>query len=491
MRLRGAVAAAGRERGPEVALRRPELNLHHVIKTFESQLQIYREVTVDAAILDDPGSAPETIDRVLRNVVAAKRPGYLEIPRDRVSVPVAEPSGPLLIRPDGPESEAIAGAIDELVGEIAAMLRAASRPALYIGVGIRRHGLTDAVVRLAERLRLPVVTDLLGKASFPESHPQFEGVYMGALGEPGVRTLLDESDCVLGIGVMATDLGTGFWTQRIHPAARVMIDTDCVRVRHHRYDGVPIADVVAALLERLPAGDRPVPRSESFAAGIEPFLGRPGFGDRGRSGVLRVAEVIQVLRGLDQSRYSFVTDVGDSWFIGLELRADVFVAAGYYSSMGFAVPAALGAGLAEPGRRPFVIVGDGAFQMTGTELATHVNLGLRPIVLLLNNGGYGMLEAIDRPRHYFERRNWDYPALARSLGAEAERVSSPDELAAALGRADAARGAYLIEALTARDDLSPVMARIRAYVHSAFRISTRRPEIGGILPLEWDLCRVA
>ena len=79
--------------GPEVALRRPELNLHHVIKTFESQLQIYREVTVDAAILDDPASAPETIDRVLRNVVAAKRPGYLEIPRDRVSVPVAEPLG--------------------------------------------------------------------------------------------------------------------------------------------------------------------------------------------------------------------------------------------------------------------------------------------------------------------------------------------------------------------------------------------------------------
>src|SRR5262249_26569463 len=99
--------------GPEVALRRPDLNLHHVLKTHESQLQIYREVTVDAAILDDPASAPETIDRVLRNVVATKRPGYLEIPRDRVAVPVAEPAGPLLVRPDVQASEAIAGAIDE------------------------------------------------------------------------------------------------------------------------------------------------------------------------------------------------------------------------------------------------------------------------------------------------------------------------------------------------------------------------------------------
>src|SRR5262249_56566061 len=112
------------------------------------------------------------------------------------------------------------------------------------------------------------------------------------------------------------------------------------------------------------------------------------------------------------------------WFIGLELRADVFVAAGYYSSMGFAVPAALGAGIAEPGRRPLVIVGDGAFQMTGTELATHVDHGLRTIVLLLNNGGYGMLEAIDRPPLYFERPDWDYPRLARSLAAVPETAFS-------------------------------------------------------------------
>ena len=215
----------------------------------------------------------------------------------------------------------------------------------------------------------------------------------------------------------------------------------------------------------MPRFDGPAPDGSQLAApAADPSLTRPG--------ILRVAEVIAALKGLDQSRYSFVADVGDSWFIGLELRADVFVAAGYYSSMGFAVPAALGAGIAEPSRRPVVIVGDGAFQMTGIELATHVEQGLRPIVLLLNNGGYGMLEAIDRPRSYYERRSWDYPALARSLGAEAERVANAAEFGAALQRAEDAPGAYLIEAFTARDDLSPVMARIRTHVHSAFRIQT-------------------
>src|SRR5439155_4010428 len=100
--------------GPEVALRRPELHLHHVIKTFESQLQIYREVTVDAAILDDPASAPDTIDRVLRNVVERKRPGYLEIPRDRVQASVAEPSGPLALEADGEIDEGLGCALDEV-----------------------------------------------------------------------------------------------------------------------------------------------------------------------------------------------------------------------------------------------------------------------------------------------------------------------------------------------------------------------------------------
>ena len=117
-------------------------------------------------------------------------------------------------------------------------------------------------------------------------------------------------------------------------------------------------------------------------------------------------------------------------------------------------------------------MGDGAFQMTGTELATLVDQKLRPIVLLLNNGGYGMLEAIDGPRPYYDRRDWDYPALARALGAEAERVTRPSQSSRRHSqRAEASSGAYLIEAITARDDLSPVMTRIRNHIKSAWACS--------------------
>ena len=259
--------------GPEMTLRRGdhEVHLHHVVKTYESQLRIYREVTIDAAILDDPASAPETIDRVLRNVVRRKRPGYLEIPRDRVYAEVAAPNARLVLELEPEARLAQADALDEVVSEIGAMLAAAKRPTLYVGVGLRRHGLTELVVRLAERLRLPVATDVLGKAAIPESHPQFAGVYMGALGDPAVRELLDGSDCVIGIGVVRTDLGTGFWTERIDPKSRILIEPDGVRVRFHRYDGLAIRQVVEALVDRLPASARPIPRfSGAAVAQLQP-----------------------------------------------------------------------------------------------------------------------------------------------------------------------------------------------------------------------------
>jgi indolepyruvate decarboxylase len=122
--------------------------------------------------------------------------------------------------------------------------------------------------------------------------------------------------------------------------------------------------------------------------------------------------------------------------------------------------------------------------MTGTELSTMIEQGLAPIVLLLNNG-YGMLEAIDRPRNYYARRSWDYAAMARALGALAVRVTTPAELEAAMASAEANPGAFLIEAVTGRDDLSPVMARIRAHLHtppkprSLGRLGVPPPMAGG------------
>jgi indolepyruvate decarboxylase len=445
--------------GPEVALRRSPVALHHVVRDCESQLRIFRELTVDAAILDDASTAGATIDRVLGEVIRRKRPGYLEIPRDRVRAEVLPPNGPLVVPSAESESDALfVGALTEAVGEIVSMLERATRPAMYVGVGVRRHGLTEAAVTIAERLRLPVATDVLGKASFPESHPQFAGVYMGALGDPVARDLLDTSDCVLSLGVVRTDTSTGFWTEKIAPDALIDVQPEAVNVRYHRFDNLPIRRLVSGVLDRVQSIEvtRKAPRFDHASE-----VSRRGSDDR-----LALADVLAGLRGLDQSKYAFIADVGDSWFLGLELRADAFIAPGFYASMGFAVPGALGIGLAEPSRRPFVLVGDGAFQMTGTELATIVEQKIEPIVLLLNNSSYGMLEALDGHHWYYDRRPWDYAAMAVSLGCPAERVETGPAFQEALARAVAGRGPRLIEARLCNEDLSPFMSRIKQFVRA-------------------------
>jgi indolepyruvate decarboxylase len=128
------------------------------------------------------------------------------------------------------------------------------------------------------------------------------------------------------------------------------------------------------------------------------------------------------------------------------------------------MPGAVGAAAADPARRPFVLVGDGAFQMTGVELATLVRLGTDAIVLLLDNANYKMLEVMDGPRDYYRLGGWDYAAVARALGAAAERVTTAPELLAALRRAEAARGPYLVQAVLDPHDHAPIMRRLRARI---------------------------
>jgi indolepyruvate decarboxylase len=251
-------------------------------------------------------------------------------------------------------------------------------------------------------------------------------------------------------------VNTGFWTARLDSAVQIRIDDDSVTIGYHRYDNIPFECIVSEIARRHPS------RARRFAAHDTKQTHHAEL-----EGPLATANVIEQLQGLDQSKYSFIADVGDSWFIGLELRTDIFLAPGYYATMGFAVPGALGAAIAQPERRPFVIVGDGAFQMTGCELATLATQKLRPIVLLLNNSSYMMLESLDRPRPYYALKSWDYVLLARSLGCSAERVATGDELCAALRRAEDADCPYVIEAIVDKADTSPVMRRIRNHMIAA------------------------
>lgn len=453
-----AVAQAYAERSPvlvlsgapEIAHRDPDALLHHRVKNFASQLRVYREVTGAAAALDDPAHAIAEVDRVIGSVLRTKRPGYIEIPRDmiRADVPVPARREPEVRTRDE-------RAANEALAEVLARIRVAELPAIYAGAEIRRFRLHDKLVALAEKYGLPVATSLDGKAVFPEQHPLFAGNYLGEIGSPRARKVLESADCVLMLGALMTDVNTGMYTARFDRRKVISAGHEGVTVSYHRFPDVSLEELMDALLALPEAPRRMEPLSPPMPPQPIP------------TGVLTPDAIIAVLNRVAAGRSVLYTaDVGDAMFASVELATDMFLGPGYYSSMGFAVPAGIGAGLAAPDRRPIVLVGDGAFLMTGLDLVSCVRLGLHAVVILFNNHTHGMLAAMDGPARSYELPTPDYVRLAESLGACAFRVSTPKELEGALKEAlENVRATILIEAVIPPGTYSAPMQRLGAVVH--------------------------
>ena len=435
--------------GPGRAERRSGVLVHHEVKSFDSQLNVYREVTEYAAILDEPRSAAHHIVRALDAAEKLTRPVYLEIPRDMVSAEIEVPDdlAHLELRSDH-------GAVDEAVAEIVGRLRAAANPVLIAGVEIHRFRLRDAIVRLAERLGVPVTSSFLGRGVFPTRHPQFVGTYLGVVSADGLRYMVESSDCVLLLGERISDTGLGVPADRLNDRNLILCAGREVVIGHHRYQDVPLDGILSQLTRE--AAILP-PRERAVTA--EPLALATGTPDADDAPVT-IGAVIRTLNAFfdRHPEVPLVTDTGDCLFAAVEIRANESLAPAYYATMGFAVPAALGLQSAS-GRRPLVLVGDGAFQMTGPELSRAAEHGCNPVVIVLNNGSWEMLEAFVPAAGYNRVTSWPYAKLAELWGMTGVEVRSAGHLRRALDAAWQGGKPSLLEIPIERGDISPVLAR--------------------------------
>ncbi len=434
--------------GPETRFRQQKPQLHHCVKSFETQHNVFAEVTEAQTILTDPNSAQEEIDRVFDTVLKASRPGYIEIPRDMVNheVTVGQ-KAPLSV-------EGSSQALEEALSEIIRKLGNAERPVLFVGAQARRFKLVDKVMALAEALNLPVVTAILGKASFPETHPNFIGTYFGQFANPKVREYVESSDCILCLGVVLTEMETGGYTAKLEPSRLIQATATEVTVGYHSYNGLDLSALVTELSARSTSKLTPGKRFNI------PQIDPEDTSAAADKKELTVLAMIDELNKYITDQHSVVSDVGDCLYAGLSLKTNTFIAPGYYSSMGFGVPAAIGAQLADRNRRPIVLVGDGGFQMTGMEISTAVKLGLNPIVIVFNNATYAMLRFVDQQRDYYKLPRWDYVALARAVGAQGAQAGTRADFLSALKEAEKSKGLYLIDAMLSAEDISPTLRRL-------------------------------
>ncbi|MDD5432060.1 MAG: thiamine pyrophosphate-binding protein [Candidatus Omnitrophica bacterium] len=405
---------------PGVSERQHNPLLHHKISSFQAQLNIFREMTVAQAVLEDSNTAGSEINRVINAIKETKRPGYIELPRDMVNEETYELVLPL--KEPLPIDQNI---IDQACHKALDMIAKAKRPIIIAGVEVHRFGLQELLLRFITRSGLPFVTGVLGKSVIAENHPQFIGVYAGAMSPENVRSAVEDSDCVIAIGPLITDLATGMFSYHINPNQAIVSSPDSLFVGSQSYPGISMGKFLE-LITLLP---QPKLTSQSLNNyEIPSFVPEP---DKAVS----VERLIVCVNSFITDDTVVIADVGDTLFAGLDLRVHgktEFFSPAYYASLGFAIPAASGVQFAMPKKRVVILVGDGSFQMSAAELSVAARYQLNPVVIVFNNGGYSTFRSmIDG--EFNDVQPWRYAEIVKVIGAgEGYTVSKEEELSAAL-----------------------------------------------------------
>jgi indolepyruvate decarboxylase len=454
-----AIAGAYAEKSPVVVVsgapgrkdREKDPLLHHKVKTFETQRRVYDEVTVATTVLLDEQRAASEIVRCVEACLRHKRPVYIEMPHDMVDREI-----PTTVVSSGVSEESDPHTFEAALDETLSLVRAAERPVILAGVELARYRTAGLVVRMAERMNIPIAADLLSKSAIPENHRLYIGVYGGATSsDEHVRKYVESADLVLMLGTFITDMSMGFYTAKLDRKRTVLATTERVSVQYHRYESISFRDFLAALASaKIPPKQFTHPNPHAVPITLKKIERR----DR-----LTMVDVFRIVSLHLDERCCVVADVGDALFGAVGIRSArqaQFIAPAYYMSMGFAVPASIGIAMAAKRLRPYVLVGDGAFQMTGVEISTIVRLGLNPIILILNNDGYGTMRKISDGCFNIITR-WNYGEICQLVGGgKTATVSTKGELDDALSRARNAREVHVIEIKIPRNDVSVQLATI-------------------------------
>ncbi len=452
-----AVASAYAEKSPLVVLSggpgkgesQSGLLLHHQAKTLDSQFQIYKEITCDQVRLDDAKRAPADIARALASCLRHSQPVYIEIPRDMVGEPclaVTAEQAPAVDQ----------DALDACVTEILQRLSAANSPVLMVGVEVRRFGLESKVAELSARLALPVVTSFMGHGLLAQSDSALVGTYLGVAGLPEVTQLVEDSDGLFLLGVIVSDTNFAVSERKIDLRKSIQALGGAVTMGYHTYPMMPLTALVDRMLARVPAtGKMFAVKRHIFPHGL--------VADAASITPTDIATAVNDLMA-EHGKFPIASDMGDCLFTAMDIEHTALIAPGYYATMGYGVPAGLGL-QAATGERPLILVGDGAFQMTGWELGNCRRYGWDPIVLLFNNASWEMLRTFQPDSSFNDLDHWGFAEMAAGMGGDGVRVNTRAELKAALDKAVATRGRFqLIDITLPRGVLSDTLSRFVAGV---------------------------
>ncbi|MET7398813.1 thiamine pyrophosphate-binding protein [Dactylosporangium sp. NPDC005572] len=377
-----------------------------------------------AQVMLDRDNAAIEIDRALSLCWLTKRPVYLMLPCDVAYQTIDAPDGPLAL-PEPTTDPAVLARFADDAGE---RLRAATSVALLVGPEVDRYGHAPQLLKLAEALGCPVAALSTAKGVFPEDHDQFVGGYTGRIGDPQVRRVVEQADCLLAIGTQFADTVTG-GVPDIDPGRIVAVHPTASSAGRRQYPHLSMTDAMQVLAG---AGARPA-ATITQARRVTAPAAKP------QEGRLVQERFWTRMAGFFEPGDVVIADQGTSYAGSSALmlpRGCSFVGQPLWGSIGYTLPALLGTLLAAPARRHVLLIGDGSLQLTAQELSTVLRRGLTPVVVMINNGGYTVERCIlGAHAEYNTIAPWRYDKLVEAFDPAGRAVTARATTEAELIRA--------------------------------------------------------
>ncbi|MDT7621995.1 MAG: alpha-keto-acid decarboxylase [Pseudonocardiales bacterium] len=432
--------------------------LHHTLLDgdFLRFQRMFREVTAAQAVLD-PGTAAQEIDRVLLTALNTSKPVYLGVPMDVANAPVLGEPLRIPLRCMGSEP----AAVEKFRKALERRFVSEKGLTMLAGPRIHRRGLESTVAELAGLPGVRVASQPGSNALLDDDHPASLGTYFGAATRSDeAREAIDNASLLVMAGTVESDFTTGSFTHRYDSALAVELTVDHARIGPVVYPGVRLEDSLRVLHQlvsksqyadasavartaptSVPAGNLDEPLNHKrFWAGVQDWL---------PPSTTVAAEIGTALYGALDLRLPPDSDLLDQ---------------PVWSSIGFTLPAVLGAALARPDRRPVLFIGDGSAQLTVQELGTFNARGIRPVVFVLNNDGYTVERILQSPKaDYHDIVQWNWTQLPAALGGtdvRTAKVRTVRELRDALQGASDPEHAWLIEVMLPRLDVPRLLVQL-------------------------------
>jgi indolepyruvate decarboxylase len=432
--------------------------LHHTLLDgdFLRFERMSREVTAAQAVLD-PRTAAQEIDRVLLTALNTSKPVYLGVPLDVAKKPV--PSEPLRIPLRHMGSEP--GAVEKFRKALQRRFAGEKGIAMLAGPRIHRRGLETMVAELAGLPGVRVASQPGSKPLLDADHPASLGTYFGAATRSDeAREAIDNASLLVMAGTVENDFTTGAFTHRYDSALAVELAIDHARVGRAVYPGVRLEDslqVLHELVSKSQFGDvdaiAPTAPASVSGGNLDDPLSHQRFWTA-------------VQDWLPPST-TVAAEIGTALYGALDLQLPPecdLLDQPVWSSIGFTLPAVLGAALARPDRRPVLFIGDGSAQLTVQELGTFYARGIRPVVFVLNNDGYTVERFLQSPKAgYQDIVHWNWTELPSALGGtnvRTAKVGTVCELRDALQGASDPEHAWLIEVMLPRMDVPHLLMEL-------------------------------